>query len=73
MLTYIGDVKMDERNCPKCGSDNIDYGSIVDVTPSILAVYYPVECLDCGYTGKEYYNLHFTEYVDDVVEGDTHG
>ncbi len=55
---------MEQGKCPKCGSHNLDYETIVDSTPSEQAVYYPVECLDCGYKGKEYYNLHFTEYSE---------
>ena len=55
---------MEQGKCPKCDSYNLDYETIVDTTPSIQAVYYPVECLDCGYKGKECYNLHFTEYTE---------
>ena len=50
--------------CPKCGSDGLSYETIVDSTPSIQAIYYPCTCETCGFIGKEYYNLAFTEYTD---------
>jgi C4-type Zn-finger protein len=75
MLTYIGDRTMEQGTCPKCGSGMLNYETIVDITPSDQAIYYPYEC-ECGFVGKEYYNLVFTEHTDEndvAVEGDTHG
>ena len=40
--------------CPKCNSENLDYG---DVIPESGAIYYPWECGRCKSTGKEWYNL----------------
>lgn len=50
-----------ENECPKCGSENLEYGvSEVDYELS-----YPVECKDCGFTGKEWYNLKFSGFTDE--------
>jgi predicted nucleic-acid-binding Zn-ribbon protein len=51
-----------ENQCPKCGSENIEYGSI---EPAEGAIYYPATCADCLDTFKEWYNLEFTESVSD--------
>ena len=56
---------MRQGNCPKCGSDNLDYETIVDITPSNQAIFYPYECSKCGFKGKEYYNLVFTRHTDE--------
>jgi len=55
---------MQQGNCPRCNSDDLDYDTIVDSTPSEQAIYYPFECGNCGFMGNEYYNLHFTEFTD---------
>ena len=60
----------DEGNCPVCGSSNVEYGNIEidgcfdDGTPS---AFYPVECKDCGKSGREWYALQYahTEYIPD--------
>lgn len=57
-------MKIEQGICPKCGSDGLTYGTIVDVTPSLQAIYYPYTCDYCGFTGHEYYNLVFTEHTD---------
>lgn len=47
--------------CPKCKSEleyqSIDFG-IGDV------VFYPVKCQECGFSGKEWYELRFTGFSD---------
>jgi hypothetical protein len=63
--TYFRRNKMKQGHCPKCNSDDLSYETIVDVTPSDQAIYYPFECNNCGFEGKEYYNLHFTEFTDE--------
>jgi len=44
--------------CPKCGSNNLDYGEaeILDTT-----LRYPVICLDCGKEFAEDYNIVYSE------------
>ena len=59
---------MEQGKCPKCGSDNLDYETVVDDGYIDNGVYYPTECLDCGYQGKECHNLHFTEYIKEEEE-----
>ena len=56
---------MEQGKCPKCGSQNLNYDTIVDITPSEQSVCYPFECLDCGCMGSEYYNLVYTESVEE--------
>ena len=49
---------MEEGQCPKCGNYDLDYGA---VKFSDDAIYYPWTCEDCGATGKEWYDLEFSE------------
>lgn len=49
---------MEEGKCPKCGNYNLDYDPMEIEGNS---VYYPWTCEDCGATGKEWYNLEFSE------------
>lgn len=58
---------MEEGQCPKCENYNLNYGSIkIDGN----SIYYPWTCEDCGATGKEWYDLEFSEQeLDDDEEG----
>ncbi len=47
--------------CPKCGSDGLTYG---DTKKQDIAIGYLYKCESCGFTGIEWYNLHFTEHTD---------
>lgn len=47
--------------CPKCGSDGLIYG---DTKKQDIAIGYLYVCDSCGFTGIEWYNLHFTEHTD---------
>lgn len=52
----------EEGHCPKCGSEELKYG-----TSGIVDTYveYPWECKNCGSTGKEYGSIVFDgHYVD---------
>ena len=51
-----------EGHCPKCDSQNINYGCL-DVSDSL--VYYPIECNDCGHEDEEYYSLTFVGHSTD--------
>ena len=42
------------ETCPKCGSNDIDYGAF-----EVGEAYFPAECLECGLMFKEYYELVF--------------
>ncbi len=55
---------MTQGNCPKCGSNDLDYETICDTTPGDECIYYPFTCGNCDFSGREYYNLHFTGYED---------
>lgn len=48
--------------CPACG----EFGTLQYEAMRIEgnAVYYPAECT-CGWSGKEWYNINFTEYTTD--------
>ena len=45
--------------CPKCGSANIDYETLVDDGHYDNCVYYPAHCDSCGTDFKEVYNFTF--------------
>mgnify|MGYP006278431849 CR=1 FL=1 len=47
--------------CPKCESENLEYGVL---EPTDMSVYYPVTCKDCGFTGREWYDLNFSGFTD---------
>jgi hypothetical protein len=46
--------------CTFCTSENIKYGCMEWTMDSL---YYPVECLDCGAEGKEWYEVTFVETI----------
>lgn len=58
---------MEEGKCPKCGNYNLDYDPL-EIEGN--AVYYPWICLDCKSSGKEYYNLTFSEQELNKKGGD---
>lgn len=49
---------MEEGKCPKCGKYNLEYEAL-EVSEN--SVYYPWTCPDCGASGKEWYDLVFSE------------
>ena len=56
-------LKIDENGvCPKCGSENIEYG---DTNISGDSLGYEFECQDCGCCATEWYDLTFVETVSD--------
>ena len=50
--------KVCEGNCPKCGSDDLEF---FDTIKDGMSLGYEFECNECGSQGTEWYNL---EYVD---------
>ena len=46
--------------CPICGSTDLEYGTYEHETGFL---FYPVECKSCKATGREYYNIVFTDMV----------
>lgn len=59
---------MKEGQCPKCGNYNLYYDPMEIEGNS---VYYPWTCEDCGASGKEWYNLEFSE--QELDENDEEG
>ena len=55
---------MEQGKCPKCRSEMLSYETIVDSTPESQTIYYPYTCDDCGFSGRECYNIHFTGHTD---------
>ena len=49
--------------CPRCGSNDIDYGAF-----ELEGIFYPATCEDCGLKFQECYNLEFVESVAYDVE-----
>ena len=51
-----------QGRCAKCGSENIEYGSMkVDGEE----LWYKYECEDCGDCGNEYYTLKYDCSISD--------
>lgn len=48
--------KNEQGKCPKCRSDNLEYGAI---SLEGDMAYYPYTCKDCGQQGEEWYKLEF--------------
>jgi hypothetical protein len=46
----------EQGRCPKCQKQNLDYGAQDLQDDSII---YPYECRDCGFLGKEWFELSF--------------
>lgn len=55
-----------EDKCPKCNSNNIEFG-VMELTGT-GNICYPVECKDCGFYGKQWYDLTFTGFTDEKGE-----
>ena len=54
-------MKHEQGICPKCGSDGLTYGNTEKFDNTLGYLY---RCESCGFTGIEWYNLHFTEHTD---------
>lgn len=53
-----------QGKCPRCNTEGeLNYG----VSDSVGAndLFYPVNCDDCGFVGKEWYNTIFTGFTDE--------
>jgi len=57
---------MSEDKCPKCNSEKLKFGSMEQTGMGNL--YYPVECEDCGFIGKQWYDVVFSGYTDENGE-----
>ena len=55
----------EEGRCPKCRSEDIDYG---DMTRDGERIYYPFTCANCGFRGKEWYYVEFDTMTDEEGE-----
>jgi hypothetical protein len=53
-----------QGRCPKCQSDNLEYGNS-EIEGESLG--YEFECRDCGCEGIEWYNL---TYSDSTIKGE---
>jgi len=51
------EIQISQGICPKCGSDNLEYGP---VEPEDESIYYPYTCQNCDFDGNEYYDVNFT-------------
>ncbi len=50
-----------QGECPKCGSDNLEYGCS---KPYDNQIAYPYTCADCDFEGSERYCLSFIGHTD---------
>ncbi len=56
-------VKKDVQFCPKCGSTNIKVAEMIPLEDPIQkAGYFGWTCLDCNYTGKDFFIVFEEEY-----------
>ena len=66
----VGDIyngnKIQEGNCPCCGSLGLDYG-ILEPNDG-TQIFYPWTCWNCGSEGSEYYNLVFSGHNIKIPE-----
>jgi ribosomal protein L37AE/L43A len=55
-------MKMNDGVCPRCDGENLDYqsGNLEDT----LQYSFEVECKDCGWKGKEWYEMRFCGFTD---------
>ena len=53
--------------CPRCGSERLDYDAF-ELGSIGGTAYYPFTCNDCGFTGREWYDLNFSGYTDEDGE-----
>lgn len=53
--------------CANCGSENIDY-DLMEFGNLGETLIYPYTCVDCGKSGKEFYQVTFLENVIDMEE-----
>lgn len=66
MKSFLEDeMENSQGKCTNCGSFDLDYDCIELVDE---AVYYPYTCNKCESTGKEWYNLQYTETTQDEAE-----
>ena len=52
-------------HCPKCESENIEYGVVEYVDDGL---YYPSTCLDCKLEFKEHYNVVYSCSIGERFE-----
>jgi len=55
-------IKSEQGVCPKCGSEDLDYGVMELMEESI---FYPYTCNKCGFRGKEWYSVTFSEHQNE--------
>ena len=60
MLKAIEKQGFKEGVCPFCNSIGLDYGA-VELETGFL--FYLATCRNCGATGREYYNIEFTDII----------
>lgn len=58
---------IEEGVCPKCGELLVYIRGPVTNDTADVEVYWEVKCVDCGFEGKEWYDLKFTEF-EEVTE-----
>tara|TARA_Y100001972_G_scaffold114007_1_gene149253 strand:+ start:908 stop:1168 length:261 start_codon:yes stop_codon:yes gene_type:complete len=58
--------KMFEGVCGKCGSEDIDYGTLI---PEGESLYYESQCNECGVFMHEWYDLTYSG-TDVMIEDD---
>lgn len=57
----------EEGICPQCKKKDLSY-KVLEHGMKDGEVYYPVECSNCGFIGREYYSLKFVTTIDDEGE-----
>ena len=60
----MSDIQQGHCANPLCNSQNLIYGAVEFEDDQL---YYPYTCVACKSTGREYYNLEFTETIQDEL------
>lgn len=60
--------KLQMGMCGKCGSDDVNYGTMI---PEGESVYYEMDCNECGACMHEWYQMKF-DGVDVMCEDEEH-
>lgn len=50
--------------CPKCGNELLNYGSL-EISDGDF-VFYPFECPECGFEGRENYELNYIDTTNNI-------
>ena len=61
--------RIEQGNCPKCGSTNLEYGDEIRDSGAISeSIEYPYVCCGCSFEGREIYSISFCGHIDSETD-----